>query len=114
MLTLAADANPNVAVAALALLWHFAASDREASRRLWSIALSGEGRRRQVALQSLAAALKSGGRAAILAAASSPDPFVRAAAAGGRRVSAGRGGWPTASVSRATARQRFASPTSAV
>lgn len=81
VVALSADANPNVAVSALALLRHFAASDREASRRLWSIALSGEGRRRQVALQSLAVALHAGASAALDAAAASPDAVLRAAAA---------------------------------
>ncbi|MFN2632287.1 MAG: HEAT repeat domain-containing protein, partial [Thermoanaerobaculia bacterium] len=81
VVALSTDANPNVAVAALALLRHFAAGDREASRRLWSIALSGEGRRRQVAVQSLAAALHGGASSALDAAAASPDPALRAAAA---------------------------------
>ncbi len=81
VLVLAADANPNVAVPALALLRHFAEGDREASRRLWSLALSGEGRRRQVALVSLTAALKGGASTALDAAAASADASLRAAAA---------------------------------
>ena len=81
VLALAGDANTNLAVPALTLLRRFAASDREASRRLWAIALSGSGRRRQVAIQSLAAALKEGAESAISSAAASPDRFVRAAAA---------------------------------
>jgi cyclophilin family peptidyl-prolyl cis-trans isomerase/HEAT repeat protein len=80
VLTLAGDANTNLAVPALQLLRRFP-SDREASRRLWSLALTGQGRRRQVALQSLAVALKSGAESAISTAASSSDRFVRAAAA---------------------------------
>lgn len=81
VLELATDANTNVAVSALALLRRVGATDREAARRLWSIALSGEGRRRQVAVQSLAAALGSGAETALTAAAASNDPFLRAAAA---------------------------------
>lgn len=81
VLVLAGDANPNVAVAAIALLRHFAATDREASRRLWSLALSGEGRRRHVALLSLTTALQGGAAAALESAAASPDPFLRATAA---------------------------------
>lgn len=80
IVTLSGDANTNLAVPALQLLRRFP-TDREASRRLWSIALTGQGRRRHVALQSLAAALKSGAASAISTAASSSDRFVRAAAA---------------------------------
>ena len=82
VLALSTDANPNVAVAALALLRHFATSDREVSRRLWSSALSGTGRRREVALASLVAAFRGGAGTALDAAAASPDPHLRAAAAG--------------------------------
>ncbi|MEO8430416.1 MAG: peptidylprolyl isomerase [Acidobacteriota bacterium] len=81
VLELAGDANPNVAVPALALLRQFAAADRDVARRLWSIGLSGEGRRRQVAVQSLVAALRGGARSALDAAAGSDDAFLRAAAA---------------------------------
>ncbi len=81
VLELAGDANPNVAVPALVLLRQFVAADRDVARRLWSIGLSGEGRRRQVALQSLVAALRGGARSALDAAAESADPFLRAAAA---------------------------------
>ena len=81
VLALAGDANTNVAVPALALLRQFAAADREISRRLWSIALSGEGRRRQVALQSIVAAFRAGAVSGLDAAAASGDPFLRAAAA---------------------------------
>jgi cyclophilin family peptidyl-prolyl cis-trans isomerase/HEAT repeat protein len=81
VLVLAGDANTNVAVPALAFLRQFAAADREISRRLWSIALSGEGRRRQVALQSIVAAFRAGALSGLDAAAASGDPFLRAAAA---------------------------------
>ncbi|HYK41093.1 MAG TPA: peptidylprolyl isomerase [Thermoanaerobaculia bacterium] len=81
VLTLAGDANTNVAVPALVLLRQFAAADREIARRLWSIALSGEGRRRQVALQSVVAAFRAGALSALDSAAASTDPFLRAAAA---------------------------------
>ncbi|HEY6051151.1 MAG TPA: HEAT repeat domain-containing protein, partial [Thermoanaerobaculia bacterium] len=81
VLALAGDANTNVAVPALVLLRQFAAADREISRRLWSIALSGEGRRRQIALQSVVAAFRAGALSALDSAAASGDPFLRAAAA---------------------------------
>lgn len=81
VLALAGDANTNVAVPALALLRQFAAADREVSRRLWSIALSGESRRRQVALQSVVAAFRAGAVSGLDAAAASGDPYLRAAAA---------------------------------
>ena len=78
--TLAGDANTNLAVPALVLLRRFP-SDREASRRLWSLALTGTGRRRQIAVQSLAFALRAGAESAISTAAQASDRFVRAAAA---------------------------------
>lgn len=81
VLELSSDANANVAVSALVLAGRFAASDRDAARRLWSIALSGEGRRRQVAMESLVAALGAGAEAALTSAAASNDRFLRAAAA---------------------------------
>lgn len=81
ILELAGDANANVAVPALALLRQFAGADREVARRLWTIGLSGEGRRRQVALQSLVAAFRGAAGSALDAAAGSDDPFLRAAAA---------------------------------
>jgi len=77
---LAGDANTNVAVPALALLRRFP-NDRDGSRRLWSIALTGEGRRRQIALQSLAVAFQGAAESAVVTAASASDRFVRAAAA---------------------------------
>jgi cyclophilin family peptidyl-prolyl cis-trans isomerase/HEAT repeat protein len=79
---LAGDANPNLAVPALALL-RWATADREAFRRLFSTASTGQGRRRQVAVQSVMAALPGESRSVVDAAASSPDPFVRGAAAAG-------------------------------
>jgi len=81
VLALAGDSNTNLAVPALVLLRQFAAADREISRRLWSIALSGEGRRRQVALQSVVAAFRAAALSALDSAAASTDPFLRAAAA---------------------------------
>lgn len=81
ILALAGDANPNLAVPALVLLRQFAGVDREVYRRLWSIALSGEGRRRQVALQSVVAVLKGRAEAALEKALNSPEAALRAAAA---------------------------------
>jgi cyclophilin family peptidyl-prolyl cis-trans isomerase/HEAT repeat protein len=79
-LVLAGDSNPNVAVSALALLAWWT-EDYDVFRRLWSIATTGLGRRRQVALQSLMKGL--GAKAELLAntAAKDPDPFIRAAVA---------------------------------
>ena len=80
IIALSGDANANVAVPALILMRQFAA-DREAFRRLWSVATTGEGRRRQVALQSVTAVLKLRADKALEAAASSPDAALRASAA---------------------------------
>ncbi len=79
-LVLAGDSNPNVAVSALALLAWWT-DDYDVFRRLWSIATTGLGRRRQVALESLMKGL--GAKAELLAstAAKDPDPFIRAAVA---------------------------------
>ena len=85
ILTLAGDANGNVAAPALILLRQFVAAehgrDRSVFSRLWSIAMSGEGRRRQVALLSVVAVLKANARVALDAAASSNDPALRAVTA---------------------------------
>lgn len=79
---LAGDANPNLAVPALALL-RWATADREAFRRLFSTATSGQGRRRQVAVQAVMASLPRDSGKVVEAAVASPDPFVRGAAAAG-------------------------------
>lgn len=81
VVALAGEANPNVAAPALVLLRQFAAVDHEAFRRLWSIATTGEGRRRQIALQSITAVLKKRADKALEAAIDSSDPALRAAAA---------------------------------
>jgi cyclophilin family peptidyl-prolyl cis-trans isomerase/HEAT repeat protein len=81
VLTLAGDANPNLAVPALVLLRQFVGADREALRRVWSIATTGEGRRRQVALQSLVAALRERAKDLLDRAVESPEAGLRAAAA---------------------------------
>jgi cyclophilin family peptidyl-prolyl cis-trans isomerase/HEAT repeat protein len=81
VLALAGDANGNLAVPALLLLRQFAAKDREVNNRLWSIAISGPGRRRQVALQSVVAVLKGRAEVALQKAMDSPEPALRAAAA---------------------------------
>jgi len=81
VLALAGDANPNVAVPALTLLRQFAGADREIFRRLWSIATTGSGRRRQMALLSVAAVLRDNALPAIEPAARATDPALRAAAA---------------------------------
>lgn len=81
VLLLAGDSNGNLAVPALILLRQFAGADREIYRRLWSIAFSGEGRRRQVALQSVVAVLRGRAEAALQKAMDSREAALRAAAA---------------------------------
>ncbi len=81
ILALAGDANPNLAIPALILLRQFEATDREVRQRLWSIALTGAGRRRQIALVSVVAALRDRAKEALEKAASATDPALRAAAA---------------------------------
>jgi cyclophilin family peptidyl-prolyl cis-trans isomerase/HEAT repeat protein len=81
VLALSGDANGNVAVSALVLLRWFAGKDREVFHRLWSVATTGEGRRRQVALLSVVAVLKGKADSAIGAAANSTDAPLRATAA---------------------------------
>ena len=81
ILALAGDANANLAVPALVLLRQFEATDREIRSRLWSIALTGEGRRRQIALVSVIAALRERGKEALERASQAPEPAIRAAAA---------------------------------
>ena len=81
VVALAGDANPNVAVPALTLLRQFAGADREVFRRLWSIATTGTGRRRAVALASAAAVLRDNALPALETASKSTEPALRAAAA---------------------------------
>jgi cyclophilin family peptidyl-prolyl cis-trans isomerase/HEAT repeat protein len=85
VLALAGDANGNVAAPALVLLRQFVGAehgrDRSVFSRLWSIATSGEGRRRQVALLSVVAVLKASARTALDAAAASNEAPLRATAA---------------------------------
>jgi cyclophilin family peptidyl-prolyl cis-trans isomerase/HEAT repeat protein len=81
ILAMAGDANPNLAIPALVLLRQFESTDREVRQRLWSIALTGQGRRRQIAIVSVVAALREHAKAALDAAAKSPDPALRAVAA---------------------------------
>jgi cyclophilin family peptidyl-prolyl cis-trans isomerase len=81
ILTLAGSANPNQAVPALVLLRQFVSVDREAFRRIQTIAMTGEGRRREVALQSVVAALKDKAKDPLDRAAQAPEATVRAAAA---------------------------------
>jgi cyclophilin family peptidyl-prolyl cis-trans isomerase/HEAT repeat protein len=80
VLPFAGDANPNVAVPALALL-RWSLDDRDVFSRLWRVASSGEGRRRQVALQSLMAGIGSRSVPVVDAAMQAEDPFLRAAVA---------------------------------
>lgn len=80
VVALSGDANGNVAAPALILLRQFAV-ERDVFRRLWSIATTGEGRRRHLALQSVVAVLKTRADKALEAAVSSADPTLRAAAA---------------------------------
>jgi cyclophilin family peptidyl-prolyl cis-trans isomerase/HEAT repeat protein len=81
VLALSSDSNGNIAVSALVLLRWFAGKDREVFHRLWSVANTGEGRRRQVALLSVVAVLKGKAETAITAAANSADTALRATAA---------------------------------
>ncbi len=81
ILALAGDANPNLALSAMVVLRQFEATDRQVRQRLWSIALTGDGRRRQVAIVSVVAALRERAKDALEAAASSPDRALRATAA---------------------------------
>jgi cyclophilin family peptidyl-prolyl cis-trans isomerase/HEAT repeat protein len=81
ILTLAGSANPNQALPALVLLRQLVAADREAFRRLWTIAMTGEGRRREVALQSVVAALKERAKDPLDRAVQAPEATLRAAAA---------------------------------
>ncbi|MGE5275424.1 MAG: peptidylprolyl isomerase [Acidobacteriota bacterium] len=81
VIAISGDANPNLAVPALVLLRQFVAADREALQRVWSIATTGQGRRRQVALQSAVAALRDRAKPALDAAVESPEAPMRAAAA---------------------------------
>lgn len=81
ILTLAGSANPNQAVPALVLLRQFVDADREVFRRVWTIAITGEGRRREVALQSVVAALKERAKDPLDRAVQAPEASLRAAAA---------------------------------
>jgi cyclophilin family peptidyl-prolyl cis-trans isomerase/HEAT repeat protein len=81
VLSLAGDANPNIAIPALTLLRQFAGADRDVFRRLWSIATTGVGRRRQVALLSATAVLRDNAFSALETAARSPEAPLRATAA---------------------------------
>ncbi len=82
IVSLAADANPNVAIPALTALRRFT-SDREAIRTLDAQATSGAGRRRQVAIVSLVRGLRENSKSKLDLAISSEDPSLRAAAAEG-------------------------------
>ena len=81
VLSLAGDANPSLAVPALTLLRQFAGADRDVFRRLWSIATTGTGQRRQVALLSATAVLRDNALPALETAARSTEAPLRAAAA---------------------------------
>ena len=80
LLALSTDANPNLAVPALALL-RWLAADRETFRRLWQTASTGSGRRQQIAVQSLMAARGPEAIAIADTAIASENPFLRGAAA---------------------------------
>jgi cyclophilin family peptidyl-prolyl cis-trans isomerase/HEAT repeat protein len=80
-LELSAEANPNIAVPALVLLRQFAGSDRRVRQRLWSVASSGMGRRREIALQSAISSQKERGIALLDAAIEAPEVSLRGAAA---------------------------------
>ena len=80
VVALAGDVNPNLAVPALALL-RWQTEDREAFRRLWTVASTGRERRQQVALQALMAGLGARSLDLTDTAIASPDPYLRGAAA---------------------------------
>jgi cyclophilin family peptidyl-prolyl cis-trans isomerase/HEAT repeat protein len=80
ILALAGDANPNLAVPALSLL-RWLVEDREAFRRLSTVATAGQERRQQIALQALMGGLGAKSAELVDGAIGSPDPFLRAAAA---------------------------------
>ncbi len=80
VVALAGDVNPNLAVPALALL-RWQTEDREAFRRLWTVASTGKERRQQVALQALMAGLGAKALDLTDTAIASPDPYLRGAAA---------------------------------
>ena len=80
VVALAGDVNPNLAVPALALL-RWQTEDREAFRRLWTVASTGRERRQQVALQSLMGGLGAKSLDLTDTAIASPDPYLRGAAA---------------------------------
>jgi cyclophilin family peptidyl-prolyl cis-trans isomerase/HEAT repeat protein len=80
LLVLSGDANPNVAIPALALLRSLV-NDREAFRRLWTTATAGKERRQQAALQALMAGLGAGALDLVDGAMASADPFLRGAVA---------------------------------
>ncbi len=80
ILAFSSDANPNVAVPALALLrWYV--EDRDAFRALWTAATTGGERRQQVALQALMGGLGARSEDLVDRSLASSDPFLRAAAA---------------------------------
>lgn len=81
VVALAGDASPNLAIPALVLLRQFVGSERQALARLWSIATTGTGRRREVALLSTVAALRERAKSALEAAIDSKEAPLRAAAA---------------------------------
>ncbi|HEX4441017.1 MAG TPA: HEAT repeat domain-containing protein [Thermoanaerobaculia bacterium] len=80
VIALSSDVSSNLAVPALELLRAYA-SERDAFRRLWTVASAGRGRRQQAALQSLMTAVPQQSATLVDAAIGSPDPFLRAAAA---------------------------------
>jgi cyclophilin family peptidyl-prolyl cis-trans isomerase/HEAT repeat protein len=80
LLGLSGDANPNVAIPALAVL-RWQVNDREAFRRLWTTATAGRERRQQAALQALMAGLGAAALDLVDGAMASSDPFLRGAVA---------------------------------
>jgi cyclophilin family peptidyl-prolyl cis-trans isomerase/HEAT repeat protein len=76
LVALSSDTNPSLAVPALAVL-RWAVSDRDAFRRLWSVASSGRGRRQQVAVTALMAGLGERSKDLVDASMASADPFLR-------------------------------------
>ncbi|HWZ85535.1 MAG TPA: peptidylprolyl isomerase [Thermoanaerobaculia bacterium] len=80
ILSFARDSNSNLAVPAVGLL-RWLVEDRDAFRRLWTLATAGSERRQQVALQALMGGLGAKSSDLVDGAVASSDPFLRAAAA---------------------------------
>jgi cyclophilin family peptidyl-prolyl cis-trans isomerase/HEAT repeat protein len=83
IVALSQDADPNVALAALWALRQVIADPayKDAFQRVWQTAVAGTGRRREIALEAAASALRERARPAIDRAAASEEESLRGAAA---------------------------------